>query len=50
MVLVFLTLLIAVVLALLVAGFAAYPHRGEPIPRAERLSEVMMKVNDKLRL
>jgi len=44
------TLMLAVALALLVAAFAAFPHRGEPIPRADRLSSAMMKVNDKLRL
>jgi hypothetical protein len=43
-------LLVAVLLAAAVTVFAAYPHRGEPIPHADRLSEVMMKVNDRLHL
>lgn len=43
-------LVIAVVLAALVTAFAAYPHRGEPLPHAERLSRVLMKANEKMRL
>lgn len=50
MLLIVLTLVIAVVLAGLITAFAAYPHRGEPIPYAERLSEAMIKANEKMRL
>ena len=42
-------LVAAVALALLVTTFAAYPHRGEPIPHAGRLSEALMKANEKIR-
>ncbi len=50
MLVIVLLLLFAVLVAAVVTLFAAFPHRGEPIPRAERLSDAMMKVNDKLGL
>ncbi len=50
MILVVAVLVIAVVLAALVTAFAAYPHRGQPLPYAERLSDALIKVNDKLPL
>jgi hypothetical protein len=42
-------LVAAVALAVLVTTFAAYPHRGEPIPYAGRLSEALMKADQKIR-
>ncbi len=45
-----LTLAIAVAVAVVVTAFAAFPHRGEPIPHAERLSEAMIRLNDKIGL
>ena len=49
MIFVIVVLVAAVALAVLVTAFAAYPHRGEPIPHAERLSEALRKANEKIR-
>jgi hypothetical protein len=35
--------------AALVVAFVAFPHRGEPIPHAHWLSDVMTKAVDKIR-
>jgi hypothetical protein len=50
MLLLFLMLLVAVALAAFVMAFAAFPHRGQPIPYAGRLSDALVKVNQKLGL
>ena len=46
------TLLIAHALlglvALLVVGFVAYPYRGRAVPRAERLSERVVDLRDRV--
>ena len=35
-------------LALLVVGFVAYPYRGRAVPRAERLSEKVVDLRDRV--
>ena len=35
-------------LALLVVGFVAYPYRGRVVPRAERLSEKVVDLRDRV--
>lgn len=46
------TLLVAhvilAVLALLVVGFVAFPYRGRAVPRAERLTEKVAEVADRV--
>ena len=37
-------------LALLVVGFVAFPYRGRAVPRAERLSEKVLQVTDRVDL
>ena len=49
MLLISLALLVVVCLAGLVTAFVAYPHRGEPIPRAPWLSEALTKLTRLLR-
>jgi hypothetical protein len=34
--------------ALLVVGFVAYPYRGRSVPKAERLSEKVIDLRDKV--
>ena len=35
-------------LALLIVGFVAYPYRGRAVPRAERLSEKVVDLRDRV--
>ncbi len=35
-------------LALLVVGFVAYPYRGRSVPRAERLTEKVLDLRDRV--
>ncbi|MBZ5737056.1 hypothetical protein [Nocardioides mangrovi] len=46
MLVMFIVLLVALVLAGLVAVYVAYPHRGEEVPAAPWLGEAMTKAVD----
>ncbi|MGI8577238.1 MAG: hypothetical protein ACR2KG_04820 [Nocardioidaceae bacterium] len=50
MLLIIFALLVAVVLAVLVTAYVAYPSRGMEIPHARRLTAAMLKVRDKILL
>ncbi len=41
-------LMLVMALAGLVTAYAAYPHRGQPIPHAVRLSDRMTKLRDRI--
>jgi hypothetical protein len=41
-------LMLVMALAGLVTAYVAYPHRGQPIPHAVRLSERMTKIRDRI--
>ena len=46
MLVVFIMMLVALVIAGLVALYVAYPHRGEQVPRAPWLGEAMTRAAD----
>lgn len=48
MVLVVVGLLVVMAVAALVTTFVAYPHRGEAIPHAAWLTDVMKNAHDKI--
>jgi hypothetical protein len=41
-------LLVIMVVAALVTAFVAFPHRGQPIPHAGWLSDLMVRASEKL--
>jgi hypothetical protein len=48
MFLIVVALVVVMALAALVATFAAFPDRGQPIPHAPRLSDRMNKIRDRI--
>ncbi len=41
-------LMLVMALAGLVTAFVAYPHRGQPIPHAVRISDRMTRLRDRI--
>jgi hypothetical protein len=50
MLLIALTLLVILVMAGLITAYVAYPSRGQSIPHASWLSDVMIKARNKIEL